>query len=58
MADITDRRAALDQACIDVSEPWSLDYWSKHLGVSPERVRHAVLVVGTLVKDVKGFVGK
>jgi hypothetical protein len=42
-----------DSQRIDVSEKWEVDYWSKALGVTPERLKEAVKKVGVMADDVR-----
>lgn len=53
MPDNLNIKRPLDAKRINVNEPWEVDYWSKTLQVSPERLRQAVRAVGTMVDDVK-----
>lgn len=57
MPDNLNIRRPLDAKKINVNEPWELDYWTKTLKVTPERLRLAVKAVGPMVDDVKRHLG-
>jgi hypothetical protein len=38
-----------------VNEPWELKYWSKTLGVTPDRLKEVVRQVGTRTEDVEQY---
>ncbi len=58
MSDDLGKRRPQDATKINVNESWELDYWSKELGITKERLKEAVRAVGTSVKDVKRYLGK
>ncbi len=58
MSDDLSKRRPQDATKINVNESWELDYWSKELGVTKERLKEAVRTVGTSVEDVKRYLGK
>jgi len=58
MSDDLNKRRPQDATKINVNESWELDYWSKELGVTKERLKEAVRAVGTSVEDVKHYLGK
>ncbi|WP_213278934.1 DUF3606 domain-containing protein [Chryseobacterium indologenes] len=58
MSDDLSKRRPQDATKINVNETWELDYWSKELGVTKERLKEAVRAVGTSVEDVKRYLGK
>ncbi len=58
MSDDLGKRRPQDATKINVHESWELDYWSKELGVTKERLKEAVRAVGTSVEDVKRYLGK
>lgn len=47
-----------DATKVNVNESWELDYWSKELGVTKERLKEAVKAVGTSAAAVKRYLGK
>lgn len=42
---------------INIHEGWELEYWSKYLGVSEQRLRDIVNKVGPNLKNVKSELG-
>jgi hypothetical protein len=57
MADDKTKKAA-DRRRIDLGQPYELAYWSRRLGVSPERLTEAIHKVGTNAEDVAIELGK
>lgn len=57
MSDNLHIRRPLDAKKINVNEAWELDYWTKTLNVSADRLRQAVRTVGPMVSDVKTHLG-
>lgn len=57
MSDNLKIKRPLDAKKINVNEPWELDYWTKTLNVSADRLRQAVRAVGPMVDDVKRHLG-
>ena len=55
--DLTKRRPQ-DSSRINVHESYELEYWSKHFGVSKEKIREAVQRVGVMVADVRRYLAK
>jgi hypothetical protein len=47
-----------DASKINVHETYEVEYWTKHLGVTPEKLKDAVNKVGVSVKEVKKHLGK
>lgn len=58
MSDDLGKRRPQDASKINVHEDWELEYWSKELGVSKERIREAVKAVGTSAAAVRRYLGK
>ena len=58
MADNLEDRGPQDRSRINVNEPWELQYWSKHFGVTENQLRTAVQAVGTSVEAVGRHLGK
>lgn len=58
MSDDLSKRRPQDATKINVNEPWELEYWSKELGVTKDRLKEAVKAVGTTVSAVKKYLGK
>ncbi|MCD1117556.1 DUF3606 domain-containing protein [Chryseobacterium turcicum] len=48
----------LDSTRVNVNESWELDYWSKKIGVTKERLKEAVKAVGTSAAAVQKYLGK
>jgi len=58
MSDDLSKRRPQDATKINVNEAWELDYWSKELGVTKDRLKKAVEAAGTSVFAVKKYLGK
>lgn len=58
MVDDLTKRGPPDGLRINVNEAWELRDWSKHFGVTPEKLKGAVAAVGVMAKDVKRHLGK
>lgn len=58
MADNLEDRGTQDRSRINVNEPWELQYWSKHFGVTEDQLRTAVQAAGTSVEAVGRHLGK
>jgi uncharacterized protein DUF3606 len=55
MSDDFRMRGPEDRSRINVSEPWELKYWSKTLGVTPERLKEVIRQVGPRTEDVEQY---
>jgi len=55
MADDFRKRGPEDRSRINVNEPWELKYWSKTLGVTPDRLKEVVRQVGARTEDVEQY---
>jgi uncharacterized protein DUF3606 len=55
MSDDVRKRGPEDRSRINVNEPWELKYWSKTLGVTPDRLKEVVRQVGTRTEDVEQY---
>jgi Protein of unknown function (DUF3606) len=55
MSDDVRKRGPEDRSRINVNEPWELKYWSKTLGVTPDRLKEIVRQVGTRTEDVEQY---
>jgi hypothetical protein len=53
MADDTTKRDYRDRDRINVHEDYELQYWTKELGVTPEKLRQTVEKVGVMSTDVR-----
>jgi len=53
MSDDKSKTRPQDASRINVHERYELDYWSKHFGVTPERLKEAVEKAGTSAKAVE-----
>jgi len=58
MADNLEDRGPQDRSRINVNEPWELQYWTRHFGISEEQLRTAVNTAGTSVEAVGKHLGK
>lgn len=58
MADDKSQRGPQDAKRINVHEDYEVNYWSKSLGVSPERLKKAVETAGVMAEDVRKELGK
>jgi hypothetical protein len=57
MADNTQRTGSPDSKRINLEQDYEVRYWSKELGVTPERLREAVKAAGTSVEAVRKHLG-
>lgn len=55
MADNLDNRGPQDRTRINVNEPWEVEYWTKHFGVTEQRLREAVRAVGPGAEAVRQY---
>jgi hypothetical protein len=53
MSDDLNNRGGQDRARINVNEPHEVAYWTKELGVTPERLRQLVKEAGASAKAVR-----
>ena len=58
MADNLKDRGPADRSRINVNEEWELEYWSKELGVTPERLKGLVREHGVSAANVRSALGK
>jgi hypothetical protein len=58
MADDTAKRDYRDRDRINVHEDYELRYWTKELGVTPEKLKQTVEKMGVMVADVRKALGK
>jgi hypothetical protein len=58
MADDTTKRDYRDRDRINVHEDYELRYWTKELGVTPEKLKETVQKVGVMATDVREALGK
>jgi hypothetical protein len=58
MSDDLKNRGPADRSKINVHEKWEVDYWTKHFGVSEQKLRDAVKAVGVSADAVKRHLGK
>ncbi len=47
-----------DHSRINVTEPEQIAYWTKELGVSPQRLKKLVREHGVMAYEVRGALGK
>ncbi|NVM79289.1 hypothetical protein FHW83_005126 [Duganella sp. SG902] len=53
MSDDLNNRGGQDRARINVNEPHEVDYWTKELGVTKQRLQQLVKEAGTSAKAVR-----
>jgi Protein of unknown function (DUF3606) len=58
MADDTMMRDYRDRDRINVHEDYELRYWTKELGVTPEKLKQTVEKVGIMAAEVRSVLGK
>jgi hypothetical protein len=58
MADDTMKQDYRDRDRINVHEDYELQYWTKELGVTPEKLKQTVEKVGLMATDVRKALGK
>jgi Protein of unknown function (DUF3606) len=58
MADDTSKRDYRDRDRINVNEEYELRYWTKELGVTPEKLKETVEKVGVMAINVRKALGK
>jgi hypothetical protein len=46
-----------DPTQVDAADPRAIDYWSRTLEVSPERLREVLRKAGPLLEDIKHELG-
>jgi Protein of unknown function (DUF3606) len=47
------KRAAADRSKINMHEDWEVKYWTKHLGVSRQKLQKAIDKVGNAAAEVR-----
>ncbi len=50
--------ASMDASYIELTEPWEVDYWTATLGVTEERLRHAIAEVGRVPAEVRRYLAR
>jgi hypothetical protein len=58
MSDDPTKRDYRDRDRINVKEDYELQYWTKELGVTPEKLKQTVEKVGVMATDVRKALGK
>ena len=58
MSDDPTKRDYRDRDRINVKEDYELRYWTKELGVTPEKLKQTVEKVGVMAIDVRKALGK
>lgn len=58
MPDDKTKTGPADDKRINVHEDYELRYWTRELGVTPEKLKDTVREVGPMVDDVKRKLGK
>jgi len=57
MADDKGQRDYRDRERINVHEDYELHFWSKELGLTPEKLKETVKQLGVMVTDVRKTLG-
>jgi len=58
MSDDLTKRRPQDSSKINIHESWELEWWSKHFGVTKEKLIQAVKAVGVSADAVRKHLGK
>lgn len=58
MPDDPTKRRPQDSSRVNIHEPYEVEYWTKHFGVTKEQLKQCVQKVGPMVHDVKKCLGK
>jgi hypothetical protein len=58
MADDPSKRGPADRTRINIHEPYEVEYWTKHFGVTAQQLKDCVARVGVMVTDVEKCLGK
>lgn len=58
MSDDLTHPGAPDPEKVNIGQQHEVDYWTKALGVSEEKLREAVSAVGVMIKDIKAYLNK
>ncbi|HEV2646036.1 MAG TPA: DUF3606 domain-containing protein [Acidobacteriaceae bacterium] len=53
MADDKQNRGPADRSRINIHEPYEVEYWSKELGITPDRLKDLVAKNGVMASDVR-----
>jgi hypothetical protein len=57
MADDLTKKGPQDRARVNVSEEWEVKYWTKELGITPEKLKEAVKAVGPNAQAIRKHLG-
>ncbi len=58
MADNKSNRGPADRARINVHEAYEVEYWTKELGISADKLRELVGKHGVMAADIRRALGK
>jgi hypothetical protein len=58
MSDNLHLRGPKDASKVNIHESWEVEYWTKHFGVTKDRLVEAVRAVGPIVEDVRRYLKK
>jgi hypothetical protein len=58
MPDDKAKTGPADDTRINIGEDYEVRYWTRELGVTPEKLKETVREVGPMVDDVKRKLGK
>jgi hypothetical protein len=58
MPDDPKKTGKADDSRINVNQPHEVQYWTRTLGVTEQRLREAVGKAGVMVREVRKYLGK
>jgi hypothetical protein len=58
MSDDLSKRGGQDRSRINLSEDYEVQYWTKTLGISPERLEELVREHGNSVEKIRAALGR
>lgn len=58
MADNKSNRGPADRARINIHEAYEVEYWTKELGISADKLRELVTEHGVMAADIRRALGK
>jgi len=53
-----DKSMYRDRDRINRNEPYEMEYWTRTLGVTKDKLLREIDAVGVMVEDVRGYLGK
>lgn len=58
MPDDKTKKGPADRERVNIHEPYEVEYWTKHFGVTAQQLKDCVQRVGPMVSNVKRCLGK